>query len=64
MLGYAGRRLSRRFIVSTQTPGTQIKPFLLAIYIKGRRVNVRHPAALGMTFGMTHIMTELGRFAT
>ena len=47
-------------MLGTQASGTQVEPFSLAINNDSGRVNVRHPAPLGMTVGVTHIMTELG----
>ena len=38
------------FVMSTQTPGAQIKPFWLTINRKRHRMNVWHPAAIRMPF--------------
>jgi len=46
-------------VLGAQAPGAQVKPFWLSIDSDGGGVNVRHPAAVGMAFGMTDIMTEL-----
>ena len=47
-------------MLSTQASGAQVEPFLLAIYNDSSRVNIGHPATLGMAFGVAHIMTKLG----
>ena len=56
LLGLSG--LSR-FMLSAQAPGAQVESFGLAIYNDSNRVNVGHPATIGMALGVAHIMTEL-----
>ena len=46
-------------MLGAQAPGAQVKPFWLSIDSDGGGVNVRHPAAVGVAFGMADIMTEL-----
>ena len=42
-----------------QAPGAQVEAFWLAAYSDSGRVNIRHPAAVGVALGMADIMTEL-----
>ncbi len=42
-----------------QASGAQVKSFWLAIYNDGSRVNIGHPATVGVAFRMADIMTEL-----
>ena len=51
-------------MLSAQAPGAQVKPLGLTIYYHRRRVNIGQPLTIGMPLGVTHIMTELGSFAT
>jgi hypothetical protein len=51
-------------MLAAQASGAQIEPFWLTVYQNGSRMNIRHPAAVGMPLGMTYIMTELGCFPT
>lgn len=51
-------------MLAANTPGTQVEPLLLAVHDEGNRMNIWHPAPLGMALGMTDIMTELERFTT
>ena len=44
----------------SQAPGAQVEPFYLAIYNKGNCMNIRNPAAVGVAFGVAHVMAELG----
>ena len=46
-------------MLSTKTPGTQVKAFWLTIYANGNRVNIRYPAAVGMAFRVADVLTEL-----
>ena len=43
----------------TQAPGAKVKPFWLTVDNDGSRVNVWHPLAVGMAFGVADIMAEL-----
>ncbi len=47
-------------MLGTQASGAQVKSFWLTIYNNSRRVNIRHPAAISMAFGVAYAMTELG----
>lgn len=47
-------------MLGAQAPGTQVEALELTVYRNRGRVYVRYPAAVGMPFGMTHIMAELG----
>ena len=42
-----------------QTSGTQVEVFYLTININSRRMNIRRPAAVGVTLGVADIMSEL-----
>ena len=42
-----------------QASGAQVKPFWLSIDNDGGRVNIRHPAAVGVALGMADVMTKL-----
>ena len=42
-----------------QASGAQIESLLLSIYNKSSRVNIKHPAAVGATLRVAHVMTEL-----
>lgn len=46
-------------MLGTQASGTEVEAFLFTVYIDRNRVNIRHPATLGMALGMTDIMTKL-----
>ena len=50
----------RHFVLGAQASSAEVKSFLLTIYNDSSRVNIRHPATISMTFGVAHIMTELG----
>ena len=50
------------FIQSTQAPGTQAHSGLFPIDIYRRRMDIRNPFSIGMSFRMTYVMTELWRF--
>ena len=43
----------------TQAPGTQVEAYGFTVDVNGGRMYVRRPAAVGVTLGMTDIMTEL-----
>ncbi len=47
-------------MLGSQASGAEVESFWLPVYIYRNRVNVRHPAALGVAFGVADIMTELG----
>jgi hypothetical protein len=42
-----------------QASGAQVKPFWFAIDNNSNRMNVGHPAAVGVAFGMANIMSIL-----
>ena len=46
-------------MLSTQASGAQVESFLFAIYNNSDRVNIRHPAPIGVAFRVADIMTEL-----
>jgi hypothetical protein len=46
-------------MLTAQAPGTQVKPFWLAVYYDGSGMNIGHPAAVGVALGVADIMTEL-----
>ena len=62
-LAYGGRYFFSRFVVGTEAAGADGHPLWFSVYGKGNRVDIGHPAALGMTLGMAHIITEHRRFA-
>jgi hypothetical protein len=49
-------------MLRAQAPGTEVQPFGLAIDNYSGGMNIGHPAAVGVAFGMADIMTELGCF--
>jgi hypothetical protein len=49
-------------MLGAQASGTQVEALELTVYRNRGRVNVGYPAAVGMPFGMTHIVAELGCF--
>jgi len=49
----------RYLILCSQTPGAEIETFLLAVYNDIGRMNIWHPATIGMPLGVADIMTEL-----
>ncbi len=59
--GWVPNRLSsfNDFMLVAQASGTQVKSFWLSIDNDGDRVDIRHPAAVGVAFGMADVMTEL-----
>jgi hypothetical protein len=46
-------------MLCSQTPGAEVKTFLLTVNNNRGRVNIWYPAAVGMPLGVTDIMTEL-----
>jgi len=52
------------FILCTQTPCADVKPFPLAANGKSNRMNIGQPVAPGMMLGMTDIMTKLWYLTT
>ncbi len=48
------------FVLGPQASGAEVESFWLPVYIYRNRVNVRHPATLGVAFGVADIMTKLG----
>ena len=48
------------FMLGPQASGAQVESLWLPVYIYRNRVNVRHPATLGVAFGVADIMTKLG----
>ena len=47
-------------MLGAKASGAQVKTFWLSTNGDGHRVNIGHPAAVGVALGMTDIMTELG----
>ena len=48
------------FMLGSQASGTQVESLWLSVYIYRNRVNIGHPATLGVAFGVADIMTKLG----
>ena len=46
-------------MLGTQAPGAQVESLFLTTYNDCGGMYIRHPAAVGVTLGMTDIMTEL-----
>ena len=42
-----------------EASGAQVEPFGLTIYNKSDRVNIGHPATIGMAFRVAYVMPEL-----
>jgi hypothetical protein len=42
-----------------QASGAQVKSFWLTIYNDGGGMDIGHPAAVGVAFGVADVMTEL-----
>ena len=51
-------------MLGAQTPSAQVEAFWLTIYSDSNRMNIGHPATLGVTHGVAYIMAELGRLPT
>ena len=47
-------------MLTAQASGAQVQMFWLALDNDCNRVNIRHPAAFGMTLRVAYIMTEVG----
>lgn len=47
-------------MLTAQASGAQIQPFWLTLNGDSNGVNIRHPVALGMTFRVAYVVTELG----
>jgi len=47
-------------MLGPQASGAQVESLWLSVYVYSNRVNVRHPATLGVAFGVADIMTKLG----
>lgn len=52
------------FVLSTQAPGTQVEAFCPAVYGYLGGMDVGQPHPVGVTLGVTDVMTELRRFST
>jgi hypothetical protein len=50
-------------MLSAQAPGAHINTYRFTVFYYLSRVDIGHPAPVGMAFRMTYIMTELRRFA-
>jgi hypothetical protein len=50
-------------VLVAQASGAQVEPFWLAVYHDGDRVDIGHPAAVGVPLGVADIMTELRSFS-
>jgi hypothetical protein len=48
-----------QFILSSYASCAKFKPFVFTRNNHSDRMNVGHPTAAGMAFGMTHIITKL-----
>ncbi len=42
-----------------EAPGAQVESFGLTIYNESDRVNIGHPATIGMAFRVAYVMPEL-----
>ena len=51
-------------MLGTQASGAQVEPLCLTSYNDSSRVDIRHPATIGMALGVAYIVTKLRRFAT
>ncbi len=51
-------------MLTAQTAGTQIEPFLFSIKDNSRWLNIRKPASSGMLLRMAYPMAEVYCFAT
>ena len=47
-------------MLGTKASGTQVEAFRLTINSDSDRMNIRHPAPVGVAHGVAYIMTELG----
>ena len=47
-------------MLTAQASGAQVQPFCLALNVDSNGVNIRHPVALGMSFRVAYVVTELG----
>jgi len=45
-------------VLGAQASGAQVEPFQLTIYIYRSRVNIRHPATVGVALGVADTVTE------
>ena len=52
----------RQLVLGAQAAGAQVEAHRLTIFYYSYRVNIGHPAPVGMALGVAYIMTELGRF--
>ena len=43
-----------------QASGAQVESFCFAIYSEGNRMDIRHPAPIGVAFGVANVVTKLG----
>jgi hypothetical protein len=49
----------RGLMLTAQAPGAKVKPFRLTIDNNSSRMNIGHPAAVGVALGVADIMAEL-----
>jgi len=49
-------------MLSSQTPGAEIKPLWFPVHGDSNRMNIRQPTAVGTVFRMTDVMTKLRYF--
>ena len=47
-------------MLAAQASGTQVKVFGLAVYGDSGRVDIGHPAAVGVPFGVADVMAKQG----
>ncbi len=59
-----GRLDFGHFMLCAQTPGAEIEMPGLAIHDDSGRVDIGHPAPLGMALGVADIRTKTGLFST
>jgi len=63
-ISHFGGRLVCQLILAAQAPGTDLKPFLLAVNNDFSTMNIRHPPSLRVTFRMAHIESCLRGLST
>jgi hypothetical protein len=56
--------LLRLFVLISNTARTEVKALFLAINHDDRRMNIRHPHSVSMTFRVTDSITESRAFPT
>jgi len=57
-LAHGRSRLFSCFVLCAQATSAKLELFWLTIYYKSNRLDIRHPAAIGVPFRVAHIMTK------